>query len=80
MQHLEGEYGVADSIIPGFQVIGLVMAIYIMFKCDNIYMMVYVKDGRIPDSLSDMKVLSSDIKTWLDLQATISYGLRNVLQ
>ncbi|KAF9345159.1 hypothetical protein BGX26_003461, partial [Mortierella sp. AD094] len=77
----EDDFGITDAVVPGWQVIAQVMSIYIMFiRCGNLYLLVYVKDVTIPDSLTDLKTSGVDIKTWLELEATITFGLRDVLK
>ncbi|KAF9401993.1 hypothetical protein BGZ94_005022 [Podila epigama] len=51
-----------------------------MFRCGNLYLLVYVKDVTIPDSLMDLKNLGADIKTWLELEATVADGLHTALE
>ncbi|KAF9899760.1 hypothetical protein BX616_002861 [Lobosporangium transversale] len=80
LDHLQDDFGITDAVVPGWQVIAHVMSIYIMFRCGNLYLMVYVKDVTIPDSLNSLKNLGVDIKTWLELQTTITFGLQNVLK
>lgn len=80
LDRLQDDFGVTKAVVPGWQVIAQVMSIYIMFRCGNLYLMTYVKDVTIPDSLTDLKTLGADIKTWLDLEATIALGLHNVLE
>ncbi|KAF9899763.1 hypothetical protein EC991_008341 [Linnemannia zychae] len=77
---LQDDFGASHAVVPSWQVIGQVMSIYIMFRCGNLYLLVYVKDVTIPDSLTDLKTLGADIKTWLELEATITLGLHNVLE
>ncbi|KAG9062953.1 hypothetical protein KI688_004553 [Linnemannia hyalina] len=77
LDRLQDDFGITDAVVPGWQVIAQVMSIYIMFRCGNLYILVYVKDVTIPDNLTDLKTMGVDIKTWLELEATISFGLRS---
>ncbi|KAF9276116.1 hypothetical protein BGZ88_001931 [Linnemannia elongata] len=79
LDYVQDAYGVNGAILPGWQVIGNNMAIYFMFRCGNMYLLVHVKDVTIPDGLLELKELGADIKTWLELQATVEHGLRPVL-
>lgn len=80
LDRLQDDFGITDAVVPGWQVIAQVMSVYIMFRCGNLYILVYVKDVTIPDSLTDLKRLGTDIKTWLELEATLALGLQHVLQ
>ncbi|KAF9110427.1 hypothetical protein BGX27_006359 [Mortierella sp. AM989] len=80
LDYLQDDFGISDAVMPGWQVISQEMAIYVMFRCGNIYLMTYIKDVKIPDSLNDLKSLGADIKTWLELQATISLGSQDALE
>ncbi|KAF9280191.1 hypothetical protein BGZ74_002659 [Mortierella antarctica] len=80
LDRLQDDFGITDAVVPGWQVIAQVMSIYIMFRCGNLYLLVYVKGVSIPDCLTDLKTLGVDIKTWLELEATITFGLHNVLK
>jgi hypothetical protein len=75
LDHVQDVYGVNGAILPGWQVIGNSMAIYFMFRCGNVYLFVHVKDVTIPDGLLELKELGADIKTWLELQATVEHGV-----
>lgn len=69
LDYVQDAYGVNGAILPRWQVIGNSMAIYFMFRCGNMYLLVHVKDVTIPDGLLELKELGADIKTWLELQA-----------
>ncbi|KAG0345949.1 hypothetical protein BG005_001021, partial [Podila minutissima] len=45
LDFIQDEYGVHDAVLVGWQVIGQIMAIYLMFKCGNLYLMVHVRDA-----------------------------------
>lgn len=80
LDRLEDDFGITNAVLPGLQVIAQDMSIYIMFRCGNLYILLYVKDTTIPDSLTDLKNLGADIKTWLELEATVALGLEDVLE
>lgn len=73
-------YGVHDAVLVGWQVIGQIMSIYLMFKCGNLYIMVYVRDVTIPDNLAELSAISTQIKIWNDLRATVEKGLSPILE
>ncbi|KAF9335911.1 hypothetical protein BG006_010336 [Podila minutissima] len=76
----EDEYGVHDAVLVGWQVIGQIMAIYLMFKCGNLYMMVHICDATIPGNLTELGVISTQIKIWNDLGATVEQGLSPIFE
>ena len=80
LDRLQDDFGITDAVIPGWQVIGQVVSIYIMFRCGNLYILLYVNDVTIPDSLNDLRTLGAELKTWLELEATIALGLPHVLK
>lgn len=73
-------YGVHDAVLVGWQVVGQIMAIYLMFKCGNLYIMVHVRDVTIPDNLTELGTISTQIKIWNDLRATVEQGLSPILE
>ncbi|KAF9176646.1 hypothetical protein BGZ50_000162 [Haplosporangium sp. Z 11] len=73
-------YDVHDAVLVGWQVIGQIMAIYLMFKCGNLYILVHVRDVTIPDNLTELGTISTQIKIWNDLRATIEQGLSPVFE
>ncbi|KAG0331272.1 hypothetical protein BG004_001742, partial [Podila humilis] len=80
LDFIQDKYGVHDAVLVGWQVLGQIMAIYVMFKCGNLYMMVHVRDVTIPDNLTELGVISSQIKIWNDLRATVEQGLSPVFE
>ncbi|KAG0274861.1 hypothetical protein BGZ96_004061 [Linnemannia gamsii] len=80
LDFIQEEYGVHDAVLIGWQVIGQTMAIYLMFKCGNLYIMVHVHDIMIPDNLTELGTISTQIKVWNDLRATVERGLSPVLE
>ncbi|KAF9938826.1 hypothetical protein BGZ65_012125 [Modicella reniformis] len=80
LDFIQDAYGVRDAVLVGWQVIGQSMAIYLMFKCGNLYIMVHVRDVTIPDNLTGLGTISTQIKIWNDLRATIEQGLSPVLE
>ncbi|KAF9323223.1 hypothetical protein BGZ91_003763, partial [Linnemannia elongata] len=80
LDFIQDEYGVHDALLVGWQVIGQSMAIYLMFKCGNLYIMVHVRDVTIPDNLTELGTTCTQFKIWNDLRATIEQGLSPVLQ
>ncbi|KAF8928396.1 hypothetical protein BGZ58_009680 [Dissophora ornata] len=79
LDFIEDEYYVSNAVLVGWQVIGQIMAIYLMFKCGNLYVMVHVRDVTIPDNLTDLGIISTQIKIWNDLKATVKQGLTPIL-
>ncbi|KAF8942781.1 hypothetical protein BGZ47_006159, partial [Haplosporangium gracile] len=73
-------YGVHDAVLVGWQVVGQIMAIYLMFKCGNLYILIHVRDVTIPDNLTELGTISTQIKVWDDLKATIEQGLSPVFE
>ncbi|KAI8594462.1 hypothetical protein EDD21DRAFT_427790 [Dissophora ornata] len=73
-------YGVHSAVLVGWQVIGQNMAIYLMFKCGNLYILIHVRDVTIPDNLTELGTISTQIKVWNDLRATIEQGLSPVFE
>ncbi|KAF9946561.1 hypothetical protein BGZ72_000230 [Mortierella alpina] len=80
LDFIQDEYDVHDALLVGWQVIGQSMAIYIMFKCGNLYIMAHVRDVSIPDNLTELGTICTQFKIWNDLRATIEQGLGSVLQ
>lgn len=80
LDFIQDEYGIHDALLVGWQVIGQTMAIYLMFKCGNLYIMVHVRDVTIPDNLTELGMISTQFKMWNDLRATIKQGLSPVLE
>ncbi|KAF9272526.1 hypothetical protein BGZ68_002331 [Mortierella alpina] len=80
LDFIQDEYDVHDALLVGWQVIGQSMAIYVMFKCGNLYIMAHVRDVIIPDNLTELGTICTQFKIWNDLRATIEQGLRSVLQ
>lgn len=80
LDFIQDEYGGHDALLVGWQVIGQSMAIYLMFKCGNLYIMVHVHDVTIPDNLTELGTTCTQFKIWNDLRATIEQGLSPVLQ
>ncbi|KAG0345522.1 hypothetical protein BG005_001272 [Podila minutissima] len=80
LDFIQEEYGVNDAVLVGWQVIGQIMAIYLMFKCGNLYIMVHVRDVFIPDNLMELGMISTQIKVWNDLRATVEQGLSPVFE
>ncbi|KAH7055048.1 hypothetical protein BKA57DRAFT_434661 [Linnemannia elongata] len=80
LDFIQDNYGVHDALLVGWQVIGQTMAIYLMFKCGNLYIMVHVRDVTIPDNLTELGIISTQFKIWNDLRATIEQGLSPVLE
>lgn len=80
LDFIQDEYGVNDAVLVGWQVIGQIMAIYLMFKCGNLYIMVHVRDVFIPDNLTELGMISTQIKVWNDLRATVEQGLSPVFE
>ncbi|KAH7028522.1 hypothetical protein BKA57DRAFT_252627 [Linnemannia elongata] len=80
LDFIQDEHGVHDAVLIGWQVIGQTMAIYLMFKCGNLYIMVHVRDIMIPDNLTELGTISTQIKVWNDLRATVERGLNPVLE
>ncbi|CAO3572324.1 unnamed protein product [Mortierella alpina] len=82
LDFIQDEYDVHDALLVGWQVIGQSMAIYIMFKCGNLYIrhMTHVRDVIIPDNLTELGTICTQFKIWNGLRATIEQGLRSVLQ
>ncbi|KAF9406880.1 hypothetical protein BGZ76_006245 [Entomortierella beljakovae] len=80
MDYIQDEYGSEyDVLLPGWQIIGQTMAIYLMLRCGNMYIMVHVRDMSIPDSLMELGSIGANIKTWMEMKATIEQGLSPVL-
>lgn len=75
LDFLQDEYGVNDVVLVRWQVIGQIMAIYLMFKCGNMIIMVHVWDVFIPDNLTDLCMIGTQIKVWIDVRATVAQGL-----
>ncbi|KAF9536490.1 hypothetical protein EC957_010659, partial [Mortierella hygrophila] len=80
LDFIQDKYGVHDALLVGWQVIGQTMAIYLMFKCGNLYIMVHARDVTIPDNLTELGIISTQFKIWNDLRATIEQGLSPVLE
>ncbi|KAG0373562.1 hypothetical protein BGX24_011548 [Mortierella sp. AD032] len=80
LDFIQDEYSVHDTVLVGWQVIGQTMAIYLMFKCGNLYIMVHARDVTIPDNLTELGTISSQFKIWNDLRATVEEGLNSVLE
>ncbi|KAG0012323.1 hypothetical protein BGZ82_002638, partial [Podila clonocystis] len=80
LDFIQDEYGAHDAVLVGWQVIGQIMAIYLMFKCGNLYMMVHVRDVMIPDNLTELGTISTQIKIWNDLGATVEQGLSPIFE
>ncbi|KAI9230993.1 MAG: hypothetical protein BYD32DRAFT_467589 [Podila humilis] len=80
LDFIQDEYGVNDAVLVGWQVIGQIMAIYLMFKCGNLYIMVHVRDDFIPDNMTELGMISTQIKIWNDLRATVEQGLSPVVE
>lgn len=76
---MQDNYDVEDAVLVGWQVLGQDMAIYIMFRCGNLYLMARVRDVTIPDSLMELTSIRSQIKIWNDLKATVEQGLDPLL-
>ncbi|KAG9062221.1 hypothetical protein KI688_006553 [Linnemannia hyalina] len=62
LDFIQDKYGVHDALLVGWQVIGQTMAIYLMFKCGNLYIMVHVRDVTIPDNLTELGIISTQFK------------------
>ncbi|KAF9098468.1 hypothetical protein BGX27_000793 [Mortierella sp. AM989] len=80
LDRIQDQYGVEDSVLVGWQIIGHTMANYITFRCGNIYIMAHVRDVTIPDKLTELGIISSQIKIWNDLRATVEQGLDSLLR
>lgn len=80
LDFIQDEYGTHDAVLVGWQVIGQTMVIYLMFKCGNLYMMVHVRDVTIPDNLTELGMISTQIKIWNDLGATVEQGLSPIFE
>ncbi|KAF9307967.1 hypothetical protein BG003_011802, partial [Podila horticola] len=80
LDFIQDEYGAHDAVLVGWQVIGQIMAIYLMFKCGKLYMMVHVRDVTIPDNLTELGTISTQIKIWNDLGATVEQGLSPIFE
>lgn len=76
---MQDNYDVEDAVLVGWQVLGQDMAIYIMFRCGNLYLMARARDVTIPDSLMELVSIRSQIKIWNDLKATVKQGLDPLL-
>lgn len=57
LDRLQDDFGITGAVLPGWQIIAQIMSIYIMFRCGNLYLLVFVKDVTIPDCLTDLKTL-----------------------
>ncbi|KAF9137090.1 hypothetical protein BGX30_010578 [Mortierella sp. GBA39] len=80
LDFIQDEYCVHDAVLVGWQVLGQTMAIYLMFKCGNLYVMAHVRDVTIPDNLTELGTVSTQFKIWNDLRATVEHGLSPVLE
>ncbi|KAF9578551.1 hypothetical protein BGW38_005590 [Lunasporangiospora selenospora] len=80
LDFIQDQYGVHDAYLIGWQVLGQIMSIYLMFKCGNLYIMVCVRDVTIPDSLTELGMISNQIKIWNDLRATVEQGLSPIFE
>ncbi|KAI8345726.1 hypothetical protein B0O80DRAFT_471902 [Mortierella sp. GBAus27b] len=76
---MQDNYDVEDAVLVGWQVLGHDMAIYITFRCGNLYLMARARDVTIPDSLKELVSIRSQIKIWNDLKATVEQGLDPLL-
>ncbi|KAF9103160.1 hypothetical protein BGX27_010718 [Mortierella sp. AM989] len=75
---IQDEFGVEDAVLPGWQVIDQAMTIYLMCRCGNMYIMFHVRSSTTPDNLTDLGTFGNDIKTWVEMRATIEQGLASV--
>ncbi|KAG0062115.1 hypothetical protein BGZ90_003251, partial [Linnemannia elongata] len=74
LDFIQDEYGVHDAHLVGRQAFGQSIAIYLMFKCGNLYIMVHVRD------VIELGTICIQRKVWNDLRATIEQGLSPLLQ
>lgn len=80
LKDAQDECGVHDAVLVGWQVLGQIMAMYLMFKCGRSSNMVHVRDVTIPDNLTQLSTISTQIKIWNDLRATVEQRLSPVLE
>ncbi|KAF9578299.1 hypothetical protein BGW38_005980 [Lunasporangiospora selenospora] len=77
---IQDKSGIDDSTLVGWQVIGKNVVVYLMFKCDNLYIMVHVRNVIVPDNLTELSTICTQYKIWSDLRVTFEQGLTPVLQ
>lgn len=57
---MSNAYGVYHAVLVGWLIISQIMAMYLVFKCRNLYIMVHVCDITIPDNLRAWRDRHSD--------------------
>lgn len=56
-------YCVHNAVLVEWQEIGQIIALYLTFKCGNLYFMVHVRDITIRDNLTELGTIGTQIRT-----------------
>ncbi|KAF9339261.1 hypothetical protein BGZ91_006548 [Linnemannia elongata] len=56
-------YCVHNAVLVEWQEIGQIIALYLTFKCGNVYFMVHVRDVTIRDNLTELGTIGTQIRT-----------------